>query len=38
MQEPLLTRKADEWWAEMEEVFHIDGADLRTPRFLLKSG
>ena len=22
MQEPLSTRKSDEWWAEMEEVFH----------------
>ena len=24
MQEPLPTRKSDEWWTEMEEVFHID--------------
>ena len=24
MQEPLETRKRDEWWAEMEEVFHND--------------
>lgn len=22
--EPLPTRKAGEWWAEMEEVFHVD--------------
>ncbi len=25
MQEPLETRKEGEWWAEMEEVFHMDG-------------
>jgi L-rhamnose mutarotase len=24
MQEPLSTRKQGEWWAEMEEVFHLD--------------
>ena len=24
MQEPLSTRKEGEWWAEMEEVFHLD--------------
>jgi L-rhamnose mutarotase len=24
MQEPLKTRKSGEWWAEMEEVFHLD--------------
>ncbi len=24
MQEPLTTRKKGEWWAEMEEVFHIE--------------
>jgi len=24
MQEPLETRKNGEWWAEMEEVFHLD--------------
>ena len=24
MQEPLETRKSGEWWAEMEEVFHVD--------------
>jgi L-rhamnose mutarotase len=24
MQQPLDTRKEGEWWAEMEEVFHID--------------
>jgi len=24
MQEPLATRKEGEWWAEMEEVFHLD--------------
>ncbi len=24
MQEPLPTRKEDEWWATMDEVFHID--------------
>lgn len=24
MQEPLGTRAEDEWWAEMEEVFHAD--------------
>ena len=24
MQEPLQTRKDGEWWAEMEEVFHLD--------------
>jgi L-rhamnose mutarotase len=24
MQEPLPTRKEGEWWAEMEEVFHLD--------------
>jgi L-rhamnose mutarotase len=24
MQEPLETRKQGEWWAEMEEVFHLD--------------
>lgn len=23
-QEPLPTRKAGEWWASMEEVFHVD--------------
>ena len=23
-QEPLDTRKKDEWWADMEEVFHLD--------------
>ena len=23
-QEPLATRKEGEWWAEMEEVFHLD--------------
>lgn len=23
MQEPLQTRKSGEWWAEMEEVFHL---------------
>jgi L-rhamnose mutarotase len=23
-QEPLETRKSGEWWAEMEEVFHLD--------------
>jgi L-rhamnose mutarotase len=25
MQEPLQTRAAGEWWASMEEVFHLDG-------------
>lgn len=24
MQEPLETRAPGEWWAEMEEVFHVD--------------
>ncbi|MDY0092364.1 MAG: L-rhamnose mutarotase [Candidatus Vecturithrix sp.] len=24
MQEPLATRKKGEWWAEMEEVFHVE--------------
>lgn len=24
MQEPLETRKEGEWWAEMQEVFHLD--------------
>lgn len=24
MQDPLATRKEGEWWAEMEEVFHLD--------------
>jgi L-rhamnose mutarotase len=24
MQQPLPTRKEGEWWAEMEEVFHMD--------------
>jgi len=24
MQEPLTTRKEGEWWARMEEVFHMD--------------
>ena len=24
MQEPLATRKEGEWWANMEEVFHLD--------------
>jgi L-rhamnose mutarotase len=24
MQDPLPTKKAGEWWAEMEEVFHLD--------------
>jgi len=24
MQEPLATRAEGEWWAEMEEVFHVD--------------
>jgi L-rhamnose mutarotase len=24
MQEPLETRKDGEWWAEMDEVFHLD--------------
>ena len=24
MQEPLATRKEGEWWADMEEVFHLD--------------
>ena len=24
MQAPLLTRKEGEWWAEMENVFHVD--------------
>ena len=24
MQEPLETRRDGEWWAEMEEVFHVD--------------
>ena len=24
MQEPLPTRREGEWWAEMEEVFHLD--------------
>ena len=24
MQAPLATRKEGEWWAEMEEVFHLD--------------
>lgn len=24
MQEPLPTREEGEWWAEMEEVFHLD--------------
>ena len=24
MQEPVETRKPGEWWAEMDEVFHID--------------
>ncbi len=24
MQQPLDTRAAGEWWAEMEEVFHVD--------------
>ena len=24
MQQPLATRKEGEWWADMEEVFHMD--------------
>jgi L-rhamnose mutarotase len=24
MQQPLLTRKKGEWWADMQEVFHVD--------------
>jgi len=24
MQRPLDTRKSGEWWAEMDEVFHLD--------------
>ena len=24
MQEPVATRKEGEWWADMEEVFHLD--------------
>lgn len=24
LQEPVATRTAGEWWAEMEEVFHLD--------------
>ncbi len=24
LQQPLATRKPGEWWAEMEEVFHLD--------------
>ncbi|HXF26045.1 MAG TPA: L-rhamnose mutarotase [Bryobacteraceae bacterium] len=24
MQEPLTTRREGEWWADMEEVFHLD--------------
>jgi len=24
MQEPLPTKKPDEWWTEMKEVFHLD--------------
>ncbi|MBD3422049.1 MAG: L-rhamnose mutarotase [Chitinivibrionales bacterium] len=24
LQEPLPTRKAGEWWANMEEIFHLD--------------
>lgn len=24
LQEPLATRKEGEWWAEMEEIFHVD--------------
>jgi len=24
LQEPLATRKEGEWWADMEEVFHLD--------------
>jgi L-rhamnose mutarotase len=24
LQQPLTTRKEGEWWAEMEEVFHLD--------------
>lgn len=24
MQEPFVTRTAGEWWAEMEQVFHLD--------------
>jgi L-rhamnose mutarotase len=24
MQEPLTTRKSGEWWAEMDEIFHVD--------------
>jgi len=24
MQDPLPTRQPGEWWADMEEVFHID--------------
>jgi L-rhamnose mutarotase len=24
MQSPIATRGADEWWADMEEVFHLD--------------
>ena len=24
LQDPLVTRKEGEWWAEMEEVFHLD--------------
>jgi L-rhamnose mutarotase len=24
MQDPVTTRKAGEWWANMEEVFHLD--------------
>ncbi len=24
LQDPLATRKKGEWWAEMEEVFHLD--------------
>jgi L-rhamnose mutarotase len=24
MQQPLETRKEGEWWADMEEIFHLD--------------
>ena len=24
MQEPVATRRVGEWWADMEEIFHLD--------------
>src|SRR5882762_2443070 len=32
MQEPPLTRKEGEWWATMEEVFHLDESRTTYPR------